>query len=45
MIIVEEGLVWLEEFLRDGGKNYIDVIGYYFYVLSEFLEKMLLEIM
>ena len=45
MTTVEEGLVWLEEFLRDGGKNYVDVIGYHFYVPVEPPEKMVLEIM
>ena len=45
MTTVEDGLVWLEEFLRDGGKNYIDVIGYHFYVPNEPPEKMLSEIM
>ncbi|MDJ0553662.1 MAG: glycosyl hydrolase [Microcoleaceae cyanobacterium MO_207.B10] len=45
MTTVEEGIVWLEKFLRDGVKNYADVIGYHFYVPNGTPEKMLSEIL
>ncbi|MGB3509690.1 MAG: glycosyl hydrolase [Microcoleaceae cyanobacterium] len=42
---VEEGLVWFEEFLKNGGKNYADVIGYHFYVSGKPPEAMVSEIL
>lgn len=34
------GVPWLEEFLRDGGGNYVDVVGYHFYVSPQSPEAM-----
>lgn len=36
----EKGLPWLEEFLRKGGAQYVDVIGYHFYVGAKPPEEM-----
>jgi GH35 family endo-1,4-beta-xylanase len=35
-----DGVPWLEEFLRNGGGNYVDAIGYHFYVSPQAPEAM-----
>ncbi len=33
------GLPWLSEFLSEGGGQYVDVIGYHFYVFPAILKR------
>lgn len=35
-----EGVEWFKEFLRDGGSQFVDVIGYHFYVTPDRPEKI-----
>lgn len=34
------GLIWLSSFLSEGGENYVDVVGYHFYVFPSAPEAM-----
>jgi hypothetical protein len=36
----KRGIKWLDEYLRLGGGNYVDIIGYHFYVMPAPPEKM-----